>query len=221
MRKIILVLSFLLSFQAEAQEQENENDSGLRNTRDPMWFIGGLYSTAKDLKFTDSKVSGITGEFTYETESTWGLTAGLYVLPQDSLGFMGSFNYEHTRKVKSFSAVLGGTSASGSFSGDQPEITIITLDGNVAYRWEQFYSFIGLNSSGVVFKQPSGGGDVEANGSIGLQFGAGYFITDNLAADLQMKTISMTVRNKDSSVDTNFGLGTLTGTNLVVKYIFP
>lgn len=122
-------------------------------------------------------------------------------LPSDAWGFMGGMNYELTRNLKK--------------SGEE-FAQIISFYGSAVYRWTDFYLPFGLNFALIDLKSTDG--DSKAQGSIGLQVGAGWQFKNGFATELH----SWTTRFKlvDSSSGTETDLISLTSLIVTVKYAF-
>lgn len=176
-----------------------------------LFYHGGDKLSFKDV---DTATAG-KQDIDFGIDKSAGVVVSMQYLPSDSWGFIGSLNFEGARKIKSTT-----TSGTTTFDGTGDKLTILTVDGSLAYRWQHFYIPFGLNISGYTWKADQSGANIKTRGSMGLQFGAGWMITQNLAADVIWKSIGLGFDEDYGGPKTEYQIGILSGAYVDLRWIF-
>jgi hypothetical protein len=139
-------------------------------------------------------------------------------------GFDAGFSVDFPRSITSVDGSLAGPG--DGFTGygtldPAAQITLYSLYGNMIYRWERLYIPFGINISGAsVTSAPLGLS--ERTSTVGLQFGLGYYLFDNLALEALVRSVAFDAMSSNYSVSGNsdFDSGTMTSLNLGIKVLF-
>ncbi len=144
-------------------------------------------------------------------------------MPKNSLyGLQAGIVIDFDHKNKSTSTLVNGISNINSgFEGSK--ISIYTLEGSLAGRFERFFVTVGINYSVINFSaSPNFMGSVSAKGGNSTQLGIGYFISDHYAVEVMIwrrKTFKFS-STSNSGIEDSFGLGDAITSTLELKY-FP
>lgn len=180
------------------------------------------YTSADQLRFNDGKIDSQSVSFnaTFDLEKAIGLGLIYTRAHQNSWGFSFGAFFESKRDFKSGSVTKSnGSSSSGSISSTK--ISFLLVEINALYRFSQFYIPFGFNLSGPILEYQSTTSTLDVTGSLGAQFGLGYFINDNLAAEFFVRSIGLTMTgDKGTTTEVKYGNGYLSGAGLGVKYLF-
>ncbi len=114
---------------------------------------------------------------TYNSSGSLAIGARYASLAQLGWGFLVDVNYELQRSFGS-SSNLGFTTTYAT----PPTLSFITIAPSAVYRQDKLYGFAGVNVP-LVTSQANWGAS-SPSGAIGLQLGAGYFITKQVHAEL-------------------------------------
>lgn len=179
------------------------------------------YTSADQLRFDDGKIESQAVNFkaTYDLEKAVGLGLIYTRAHQNSWGFSFGAFFESKRDFKSGSITTStGNSSSGSISSTK--ISFLLAEINALYRFNQFYFPFGLNFSAPILEYQNTSTTLEVTGGVGVQFGLGYFVSDNLAAELFARSIGLTLTGDTGTTKIEYGRGTLTGAGFGLKYLF-
>lgn len=182
------------------------------------------YSSANELEFDKAKTNTSSAEVNVNFKLENAVGVGLHYMraKPNAWGYSVGGLLESTRKFKGFTVSANGNSITVNATNDDTKLTLLIAEGNALYRFENFYIPFGLNFSIPVLEYVSTSSKVEALGSIGIQFGMGYFINDNLSAEIYYRSIGMQLKetSNSNSDEVDYGYGYLRGVALGVKYLF-
>lgn len=190
---------------------------------DKQWkFSAGVaYSLGSQLKFHEVERTGVGGNSsaTMQVANAFSLNADLRYLPQQSWGFVGAIGLDMPRKIRSGS--YSGAAWGIQYTGEGDKITVMTLAASAAYRWQEVYMPFGFNISGINY-ETAGGSAVSntAKGGIGVQYGVGAYVQENIALELMGRSTSVKLSSEEAGVRTEYRKGYLTSLSFGVKYIF-
>lgn len=180
------------------------------------------YSTANEAKFDDAYVSTDSGSGTlsadFKTKTAVGIGVSLSRMKVQNWGYVTSLFFEMGREVDSVTFSGPGGTASSSFTS-KPKLALFVAEGAVLYRWNSFYLPFGLNISAPALYD-TGNTTTDVSGSIGAFLGAGFILADHSTLDIFVRSISMRMRQSDSTGYIDYALGTMSGLGIGYKYWF-
>jgi hypothetical protein len=231
MLRLLVSLSLLVSSLAFAQtpgakpdpimapgaESEPVPVPAVDEDRTTRFGLGLFLDAANKIRFKDYDNGAYKTDVDFDTESAWGISGSVQQLPRNSWGFLASLNIYTKRDIKK---IPSGTVLNSN--GPVSTLHMSTLDGSAAYRWQQFYIPFGLNISGLTYDDNGANPNinVKVTGGIGVQFGVGYMITQNFAAELLAKGVSFTMKTSGPSIPDETNTGIISSTNISARYIF-
>ena len=185
-------------------------------------YVGLGYDSATDLVFNNASYSinggsSTTGNFTLSGESALSLQGGLQMLSERSWGFQAGIGFEGRRDINSFSGNLGGASA-GSFS-TKPALQMSFIEANALYRWNLFYLPFGLSYS-LPQLDAGSAGNLAVKGSIGTQFGGGFYLSDHFQLGILLRILGVTATASSGTTTYDYGYGTYSGLDFNAHYSF-
>lgn len=211
---LFLMSLVLLSFKSEAN-----SNNGLR------FGLGASYTLAAeasgDLNIsqlsTNTRLAG--GELVLEPKNGLSLDLDLRYSPVNNWGFILGVSNDFKTKLDKMKIKSGNTTTEFSDLGnDKIKATSFML--SAVYRWEKFYIPFGLNYTtfGITPKDDS----FSASGGIGIQIGAGFWITNNLVGEflIRSSTIDLELRDTDQDLKMVYEDATYTRSSLGLKYFF-
>lgn len=219
---IILKVSVLLLWTSVAMATTMEVPAGsIDNDKQWRFSAGVAYSLGSQLKFHEVERTGVGGNSsaTMQVPNVFSLNADLRYLPQQSWGFVGAVGWDMPREIRSGS--YSGAAWGIPYTGEGDKITVMTLAASAAYRWHEVYVPFGFNISGVNY-ETAGGSAVSntAKGGIGVQYGVGAYVQENIALELMGRSVSVKLSSEEAGVRTEYRKGYLTSLSFGVKYIF-
>ena len=192
---------------------------------DNSWHFGtGIYYSAADTAKFDSMTATngtatATGSINLKSQGSLGFAVQGAVMPRQSWGFLGSFNYEPGRKIDSVTVSLGGTSAAGSFT-DGPKLSFLFIEVDAIYRWEKFYLQFGFNNSFPDMTGLGGTSLTTYKGGIGAFLGFGFLLNENSALQMGSRALNIQISQKSGSTIVDYGSGFLTGLEFGYNFWF-
>lgn len=185
--------------------------------------LGISYYGARKVSFKDVDLSPYFGPSASKTnvdmdiDSGAGLALSLQYMPTQHWGILGIANLETQRRIKG-----GSTSISGvTVTRTDDKLSFVTLDGNVAYRWEQFYVIpFGVNITALSYKADGSGAAVKTLAGMGLQAGIGAMITSNIALDVMVKSAAFGLEETYNGNKIKYERGTMAGAYADLRFIF-
>lgn len=141
------------------------------------------------------------GGGTISTNTAPGAAIEIYESPKNGFGWSTGVSYEFKRSVSGLNAYANGSFIGGSFMNPEPTLSLLAIYANLIYRLEDFYFPFGINFS---FPSFQGGGNAFGNttltGDVGLQIGAGYILSSNIALEFWIEDLYL-----DGSTTTGAG----------------
>lgn len=226
MNYCISFLFILTTSLASAQTKSAGRTNSSSSISDSQFFgVGVGYSYPFELKFKSARLSGYSGDSTVITEfdSAPVLELDFRTMPKNSIyGLQAGVVLDFDHKNKSASTSVNGVTNNGSgFEGSK--ISIYTLEGSLAGRFERFFVTVGINYSVANFSaSPNYMGTVSVKGGNSTQLGIGYFVADRYAIELMIwrrKTFKFSAVASNGIVD-SFETGDAVTSTLGLKY-FP
>ncbi len=219
----IILTASLANAQTRGAGRANSTSSSISDRQ--FFGVGVGYSYPFELKFKSARLSGVGGESTIltEFESAPVLELDFRAMPKRSLyGLQAGVVIDFDHKNKSTSTLVNGVPNSNSgFEGSK--LSVYTLEGSLAGRFERFFVTVGINYSVANFSaSPNFMGTVSVNGGNSTQLGFGYFISDHYAIEFMFwrrKTFKFS-STSTSGVEDSFGLGDAVTSTIALKY-FP
>lgn len=138
-------------------------------------------------------------------EDVWGLIVGLNmymvceIIGGEFIGFVWGIFY--------------------SVNGDC--ICVLIFVGSVVYCWIYFYILFGFNISCVDYEKSFGNiGSYDEWGGIGVQFGLGWYVSDNVVIEVMLQFVFVNLEYISGGVMIDFCCGYLFSLSVGVKYFF-
>lgn len=162
-------------------------------------FTSGATSQKEDMEISNSNVPLVLEwNFSATEKDSWGWSAGV--------GYT-SFKWDTANIGGTKTATVGSTS-------------ILTPYFNLIYRWEKLYIPFGLNISALSHSDPSLFMDSN-RGTIGVQLGIGYILSDHITLLLESKAYGFHSRSITILTTTmEQSLGFSSGLNLMLLFNF-
>lgn len=155
----------------------------------------------KDFSIELNKSVSIGYEYFDVSKNSWG----------NSLGF----TYYTARKGNEFSL------ENSARVDNEFEVSMITLFGNVVYRFDKLYIPFGLNFSSVIVKAPSAEIDSSSSGGLGYNINIGWMFTESIALEFGMISspweLELFINEDDFTYSEK---GKLEISNLKIKFAF-
>jgi hypothetical protein len=184
--------------------------------------VGTSLSLLAEEHYDDVTRSGVPGNFEAEFDHEPALSLeleGRYMAP-NTLGVIFGLTYDFERDFDG-GAVAGNGIVIPISSSNPSEIQTTVIYANLAYQLDRFYIPFGINYSSFDYTPtPSFTGTAMLEGDIGLQFGFGFYATNNIVFESMYRILATEYRETENNITTNYGDGTFKTLQLTLKYIF-
>jgi hypothetical protein len=182
-------------------------------------------SGANKIRFENATASTTvgsgTGQAEFNTKGAFGIGATIMSSAPTSWGFSGSLFYEADREIDSLTLSDSTGSVTGTYASPKPKVSFLVIEGNLLYRWNDIYLPFGFNVSSPNFTRGAGAtGTLDVKGGLGAQVGFGAFVTENLAFDFVIRSISIRMSGATSTATYDYGPGFISGAAVGMRYLF-
>jgi hypothetical protein len=203
---------------ADQNSTPDQNDNGWGGFRwaGKIYYAGNATMTHKDLwsptlGMVDSEI---------ETSGALGIAVSYSQSRPHSWGFAVNAGYETAREMKKQKITSGNTTTTNTLT-DAPKLSLFYVDGEMQYRWQDFYLPFGVSLTSVGVTEQASSSKTNTKGGFGVLLGMGYFLTPQLSAEILVRSTSMSMESTtNAGVKSDYGYGTFSSASIGLKYYF-
>lgn len=181
------------------------------------------YSAADEVEFNSAYASTTSGSGNisakFKTDGALGMGLSLTRMSANSFGFALNAAVEFGREIKSVTFTGAGGTSTGVGTGTLPKLSILYVEYQGVYRWDQFYLPFGINIS-APYVSDYYGAKLDVKSGFGFVIGAGFIVNENISVEALARSIGLYLKESDSSGYVDYRYGTLAGATIGLKYRF-
>jgi len=184
--------------------------------------VFGLYNTANQMNIKNMDYTSLghgKSNFVINTDAGFAFGVEFQDALSEQIGFGVSLAYglpvnlKHVKVTNQSGTVI----SDADYTGTLPTISTIVLAGNLYYQFNsQLYLLGGLNLNIPTYTRNTNGSDKSIGGKLGIQFGAGYNVTEKISLEGIYQILNVSVH--DNVNNKGAENGDSAGLNLRAKY---